>query len=147
MRGWILVFLSSISIQCSSNQLVVAVLCWRGCTQMRAEGGINNLGEKMSWFCLDTLQAEAATRVWRMRIKLNSILDSSTHSLVSQLRRLQSCAANASFLKRCNLVAITIARHKPFYFPQGQSTLSSRGQDGISGITANKSVFLGDISM
>lgn len=43
------VLLPPMSLHCSSNQLAVAVLSWRGCTSMGAEGGINKLvrwGEK-----------------------------------------------------------------------------------------------------
>lgn len=38
----------------------------------------------MCWFCLDTLKAAAAEE-WRMRIKLNSILKSATHSFFREL--------------------------------------------------------------
>lgn len=72
------VLLPPMSLHCSSNQLAVAVLSWRGSTSMGAEGGINKLvrwGEKMCRFCLGTLEAAvAAEEEQRLRIKLNSIL-------------------------------------------------------------------------
>lgn len=95
----------------------------------------------MGWFCLDTLEAAAAAaEEYRMRIKLNSISDSTAHSLFSELMRLQSSAATASFLKRCNLVATAIALYKAFSFIKA-STVSCHGRDVIIRITADKSRF------
>lgn len=58
----------------------------------------------MCWFCLDTLKAAAAPAAaeeWRMRIKLNSILKSATHSFFRELMWLWSSAAHSSEMQPC----------------------------------------------